>query len=234
MDTFFGALLARAARPGRPARRGGVRAGRGPGRRDDDLHRARPVVGARAGGRRHGGVRSPRGTAATPSPSAARLLASLLVLPLMLLDAEGIALLGVFAAAGVFLIGVTDARTPAGFLLSGISWPLSSLRGLPWFGRALRVVGTGGRTPAIVRTVVVSLIALGGLRRAVRLRRRAVRDLDRRARADAELQRPRHPDLRRLPGLRRDPGARPTSPSTRRGSSRPGGRSTRSATASSG
>lgn len=89
------------------------------------------------------------------------LLASLLVLPLMLLDAEGIALLGVFAAAGVFLIGVTDARTPAGFLLSGISWPLASLRGLPWFGRALRVVGTGGRTPAIVRTTVVSLVALG-------------------------------------------------------------------------
>ncbi|WP_157953223.1 DUF4153 domain-containing protein [Nocardioides allogilvus] len=89
------------------------------------------------------------------------VLASLLVLPLMLRDAEGIALLGVFAAAGVFLIGVTDARTPAGFLLSGISWPLSSLRGLPWFGRALRVVGTGGRTPAIVRTVVVSLLALG-------------------------------------------------------------------------
>jgi two-component system sensor histidine kinase BaeS len=87
-------------------------------------------------------------------------LASLLVLPLMLLDAQGIALLGVFAAAGVFLIGVTDARTPAGFLLSGISWPLSSLRGLPWFGRALRVVGTGGRAPAIVRTVVVSLLAL--------------------------------------------------------------------------
>ena len=89
------------------------------------------------------------------------VLAALLVLPLMLLDAEGIALLGVFAAAGVFLIGVTDARTPIGFALAGISWPLSSLRGLPWFGRALRVVGTGGRTPAIVRTVVVSLIALG-------------------------------------------------------------------------
>ena len=88
-------------------------------------------------------------------------LPSLLVLPLMLLDAEGIALLGVFAAAGVFLIGVTDARTPAGFVLAGISWPLSSLRGLPWFGRALRVVGTGGRAPAVVRTVVVSLIALG-------------------------------------------------------------------------
>ncbi|PUA79573.1 DUF4153 domain-containing protein [Nocardioides currus] len=88
------------------------------------------------------------------------VLASLLVLPLALLDAEGIAVLGVFTAAGVFLIGVTDARTPAGFVVTGISWPLSSLRGLPWFGRTLRVVGTGGRTPAVVRTVVVSLIAL--------------------------------------------------------------------------
>jgi hypothetical protein len=87
-------------------------------------------------------------------------LASFLVLPLMLRDAEGIVLLGVFAAAGVFLIGITDARTAAGFLVAGLSWPMSSLRGLPWFGRALRVVGTGGRAPAIVRTVVVSLLAL--------------------------------------------------------------------------
>lgn len=87
-------------------------------------------------------------------------LASLLVLPLVLRDAEGIVVLGVFAAAGVFLIGITDARTPAGFLLAGMSWPMSSLRGLRWFGRALRVVGTGGRAPALVRTVVVSLLAL--------------------------------------------------------------------------
>jgi len=91
---------------------------------------------------------------------ACTVLAFLLVLPLMLRDAEGIVVLGVFAAAGVFLIGVTDARTPAGFLVAGMSWPLSSLRGLPWFGRALRVVGTGGRAPAVVRTVVVSLLAL--------------------------------------------------------------------------
>ncbi|CAA9402568.1 MAG: hypothetical protein AVDCRST_MAG60-2194 [uncultured Nocardioides sp.] len=88
------------------------------------------------------------------------VLASLLVLPLMLRDAEGVVVLGVFAAAGAFLIGVTDARTPAGFLLAGMSWPLSSLRGLPWFGRALRVVGTGGRAPAVVRTVVVSSIGM--------------------------------------------------------------------------
>ena len=50
-------LLARAARPGRPARRGGECAGRGPGRCHDDLHRARAVVGAGADGRRRGGVR---------------------------------------------------------------------------------------------------------------------------------------------------------------------------------
>ncbi len=91
-------------------------------------------------------------------------LASLLVLPLMLRDNPSITLLGVIAAAGVFLIGVTDARTPTGFVLAGISWPLSSLRGLPWFGRSLRAAGaggSGGRAPAIARTAVVSLVALG-------------------------------------------------------------------------
>ncbi|QIK76411.1 DUF4153 domain-containing protein [Nocardioides piscis] len=94
------------------------------------------------------------------------VLAALLVLPLTLLDNEGVVLLGVLVAAGVFLIGVTDARTPLGFLLAGFSWPLSSMRGLPWFGRSLRVVGTGGRAPAVVRTAVISFVALavfGGL-----------------------------------------------------------------------
>ena len=45
-------------------------------------------------------------------------------------------------------------------MLAGLSWPLSSLRGLPWFGRASGVVGTGGRTPAVARTVALSLLGL--------------------------------------------------------------------------
>jgi hypothetical protein len=47
-----------------------------------------------------------------------------------------------------------------GILLSGVAWPLASLRGLPWFGRSLRIAGTGSRTPAVVRTTVWSLLGL--------------------------------------------------------------------------
>ena len=47
-----------------------------------------------------------------------------------------------------------------GFVLAGLSWPLASLRGLPWFGRSLRLVGTGGRTPAVVRTIAWSVLGL--------------------------------------------------------------------------
>ena len=88
-------------------------------------------------------------------------LALLLVLPMTLLDASWIQMLCLLAAAAVFLCGVTGARTMPGIVLSGISWPLASLRGLPWFGRSLRIAGTGSRTPALVRTVAWSLLGLG-------------------------------------------------------------------------
>ncbi|SED17656.1 Signal transduction histidine kinase [Nocardioides exalbidus] len=87
-------------------------------------------------------------------------LALLLVLPLTLLDAWWLRPLCIVAATAVFLCGVTGARTVAGILLSGISWPLASLRGLPWFGRSLRIAGTGSRTPALVRTTAWSLLGL--------------------------------------------------------------------------
>jgi two-component system sensor histidine kinase BaeS len=88
-------------------------------------------------------------------------LALLLVLPMTLLDAWWIQMLGLVAAAAVFLCGVTGARTLPGILLSGLSWPLASVRGLPWFGRSLRIAGTGSRTPALVRTAFWSLLGLG-------------------------------------------------------------------------
>jgi len=88
-------------------------------------------------------------------------LAVLLVLPMTLLAAWWVQMLGLVAAAAVFLCGVTGARTLPGILLSGAAWPLASLRGLPWFGRSLRIAGTGSRTPAVVRTTVWSLIGLG-------------------------------------------------------------------------
>lgn len=88
-------------------------------------------------------------------------LALLLVLPMALLDAWWVQMLGLLAATAVFLSGVTGARTLAGILLTGISWPLASLRGLPWFGRSLRLAGTGSRTPAVIRTTAWSLLGLG-------------------------------------------------------------------------
>lgn len=88
-------------------------------------------------------------------------LAILLVLPMTLLDAWWIQILGLVAATAVFLCGVTGARTMPGIVLSGLAWPLASLRGLPWFGRSLRIAGTGTRTPALVRTIVWSLLGLG-------------------------------------------------------------------------
>jgi two-component system sensor histidine kinase BaeS len=88
-------------------------------------------------------------------------LALLLVLPLTLLDAWWLRPLCIVSATAVFLCGVTGARTIPGIVLSGISWPLASLRGLPWFGRSLRIAGDGSRTPAVVRTTVWSLLGLG-------------------------------------------------------------------------
>ncbi|GAA2109244.1 DUF4153 domain-containing protein [Nocardioides furvisabuli] len=89
------------------------------------------------------------------------VLALLLVLPMTLLDAWWVQALGLISATAVFLCGMTGARTVPGILLSGIAWPLASLRGLPWFGRSLRIAGTGSRTPALVRTAVWSLLGLG-------------------------------------------------------------------------
>ncbi|MBD3927232.1 DUF4173 domain-containing protein [Nocardioides cavernae] len=88
-------------------------------------------------------------------------LAIMLVLPMTLRAAWWVQMLGLVVAAAVFLCGVTGARTLPGILLSGMAWPLASLRGLPWFGRSLRIAGTGSRTPAVVRTTVWSLLGLG-------------------------------------------------------------------------
>jgi signal transduction histidine kinase len=88
-------------------------------------------------------------------------LAVLLVLPMTLRAAWWVQVLGLVVAAAVFLCGVTGARTLPGILLSGMAWPLASLRGLPWFGRSLRIAGTGSRAPAVVRTTVWSLLGLG-------------------------------------------------------------------------
>ena len=88
------------------------------------------------------------------------VLAVLLVLVGVARAAEWLAALGIVSSAAVFLSGVTGARSLPGILASGVAWPLSSLRGLPWFGRCLRVSGTSSHAPAVIRTVVWSLLGL--------------------------------------------------------------------------
>jgi two-component system, OmpR family, sensor histidine kinase BaeS len=96
-----------------------------------------------------------------PWTLACAALALLLVLPMTLLDAWWIQMLGLLAATAVFLCGVTGALTVPGIVLTGLAWPLASVRGLPWFARSLRLAGTGSRGPAVARTAGWSLLGLG-------------------------------------------------------------------------
>ena len=86
-------------------------------------------------------------------------LSVLLVLPMVLLDNDAIVVLCTVASGAVFLIGVTGASTLPGFLVTGLAWPLSALRGLPWLGRSLRVGGSE-RSSAVARTVAWSAVGL--------------------------------------------------------------------------
>jgi hypothetical protein len=88
------------------------------------------------------------------------VLAGLCTLPVMLLDAEWIAVLCVLAGAACLIAGVTRGRRLLEFLAAGVAWPLSGVRGLPWLGRSLRGVLGTGRAPRMVATAAWSLLAV--------------------------------------------------------------------------
>lgn len=96
----------------------------------------------------------------TPFMLATTGLAAALVATLAVRESYGFAVLAVVVAAGTFLAGATGARTFRGMLLSGLAWPLSSLRGLGWFGRSLGLVGSLGQRSAVLRTTLVSLVGV--------------------------------------------------------------------------
>ncbi|WP_370616803.1 DUF4153 domain-containing protein [Mumia qirimensis] len=74
--------------------------------------------------------------------------------------AEWIVVLCLLAGAAVCVCAVTGARSLPGFVLSGLSWPLAGLRGLPWLGRTLTVLTGLGHGAALLRTVVWSVLGL--------------------------------------------------------------------------
>ena len=87
-------------------------------------------------------------------------LCVLLAATVVVRDATWIVLLCLMAGAALCICAVTGARTPAGFVLSGLGWPLAGLRGLPWLGLSVaRLTGMGHRA-AVLRTVVWSVLGL--------------------------------------------------------------------------
>ena len=74
--------------------------------------------------------------------------------------ADWVVLLCLMAGGALCLCGLTGSRTAAGFVLSGVAWPLAGLRGLPWLGRTLGRLTGLGHGAALLRTVVWSLLGL--------------------------------------------------------------------------
>ncbi|MFE6510040.1 DUF4153 domain-containing protein [Nocardioides sp. NPDC057767] len=75
-------------------------------------------------------------------------------------DAEWIVVLCLLTAIAVILCASTGAKTLLGIVLTGISWPLAGLRGIPWLGRTLTSVSGHGHGAAVARTTVLSLLGL--------------------------------------------------------------------------
>ncbi|MCB0906758.1 MAG: DUF4173 domain-containing protein [Nocardioidaceae bacterium] len=92
-----------------------------------------------------------------PFTLASAALCAVLAAMVVVRDATWIVTLDLLAGAGLLTIAVNRGRTVLGFVLSGLAWPLAGLRGLPWLGRTAAVVTRGGRTSAVLRTVVWSL-----------------------------------------------------------------------------
>ncbi|KHL17060.1 signal transduction histidine kinase [Mumia flava] len=74
--------------------------------------------------------------------------------------AEWITVLCLLAGAALCVSAVTGARSLLGFVLSGLAWPLAGLRGVPWLGRTLATLTGLGRGAALLRTGVLSILAL--------------------------------------------------------------------------
>ena len=87
-------------------------------------------------------------------------LCALLALPVVLRDAEWIAVLSLLTGGVVCVAGLVNGRSVPSFVLAALSWPLAALRGLPWLGRSLRVLTGQRHNFAVIRTAAWSLLGL--------------------------------------------------------------------------
>jgi signal transduction histidine kinase len=88
------------------------------------------------------------------------VLGALCCLPVLLLDAPWIGVMCVFAGTASMIIGVTRGSRIPEYVVAGLAWPLSAIRGLPWLGRSMRGIVGGGDAPRVVVTVVWSALGL--------------------------------------------------------------------------
>jgi two-component system sensor histidine kinase BaeS len=79
---------------------------------------------------------------------------------LVIRDADWIAVLCMFAGAGLCAVGLVRGRSVPSFVLAVVAWPLAGLRGLPWLGRTARIVTGLGSGAALLRTAVWSVLGV--------------------------------------------------------------------------
>lgn len=96
----------------------------------------------------------------TPYHVTSLALCVLLMTPLFLRDAEWIAVLCLLAAFAVGSAALAGGRSMAGLVASVAAVPLAGLRGTPWLGRSLTTVPASRTWAPVVRTVVLSLLAV--------------------------------------------------------------------------
>lgn len=87
-------------------------------------------------------------------------LCVLLAATAVLRDAEWVVVLCLLAGAVLCVCGVTGGRSLGGFVLSGLMWPVSGLRGMPWLGRTIAALPVIGHGAAALRTALWSALGL--------------------------------------------------------------------------
>ena len=96
----------------------------------------------------------------SPFTWACAALAAGFALLFVLRDADWILVLGLLTSALLTTAALTNARSTVEMLLGAISWPFAGLRGMPWLGRTIRAVGGGDNSVAVIRTAILSVLAL--------------------------------------------------------------------------